>query len=367
MAATKDRWLNRLGIVVPQRPATGVSPGSIRPPLAAPAPRLRALLFGPEAAAETHPAALREVRELDRQGKILWLAVEGLGDAALFQELGELFGFHALALEDVVSLHQRPKVEDYGDHVFVVTWTPGDDGQLQQVSIFLGADYVVSVQHERNERIEGVRRRVQEGRGRIRKQGADYLGYALFDALLDGFFPRVEAIYARLGTLELQVYQARGREIAHELHGLRHDLHVLRQLVMNAREAVGELGRDEMELVADSTRPFLRDCQDHTAQLLNSIDACRELSGGLMDLHMAGVSNRTNEVMKVLTIIATVFIPLSFIAGVYGMNFEPDVSPWNMPELRWIYGYPFALGLMLATALGLLAFLRLRGWLGQRR
>jgi magnesium transporter len=313
-------------------------------------------------------AALKDFRH--RALGVLWVNIEGVGDAATFKELGDLFGLHSLALEDVVNLHQRPKAEDYDDHVYVVLQKPASDdiAALEQVSIFFGSDYVITVQKGLpGDYLEPLRQRIRGARGRIRQRGADYLAYAVMDAIIDSFFPVVEQLNSRLEQFEDEVVNLTGHEVVTEIHAARHDLHVLRRVLASSREAIGLLVRGETGPVSEPILPFLRDCHDHTAQLLDAVEALRELVVGLMDLHLAETSNRMNEVMKILTIIATIFIPLSFIAGLYGMNFDRTSSSWNMPELGWRLGYPFALSLMVATSVGFLLYFRHRGWLGKPR
>ncbi len=286
-----------------------------------------------------------------------------MGDAETFKEIGDQFGLHPLALEDAVNLRQRAKTEDYDDHAYIVLQMPPekDEAPFEQVSVFLGADFVITVQEKPGDCLEAVRHRISNAHGRIRRSGADHLAYTVIDAVIDRYFPLIEQINTRLETLEEQVIRSPDDETVTEIHAIRHELQALRRVLSATREAIGLLARGEYVSVSEETRVFLRDCQDHTAQLLDAIEACRELSANLMDLHLSGVSNRMNEVMKVLTLIATIFIPLSFIAGVYGMNFDRSSSPWNMPELGWSLGYPFALGLMLATAVSFLIFFRRTG------
>jgi len=297
---------------------------------------------------------------------VLWLDVEGVGDATVFAELGRRFGLHPLALEDAVNLHQRPKVEDYGDHVYMVARMPSGGGHmdLEQVSVFFGVGFVITVQEHPGDCFEHVRQRIRSARGRIRNAGADYLAYAVLDAIIDGYYPVIEGLNTRLEMLEERVLISVDEDIVPQIIDARHELHTLRQALSISREAVGQLARGDSALVTDETRLFLRDCQDHTAQLLDAIESCRELSAALVDLHGSRLNSRMNEIMKVLTMIATIFIPLGFIAGIYGMNFDPSASPWNMPELGWYLGYPFALALMLVTVLALLVLFRRKGLLG---
>jgi len=370
MTKPPQRRTQRIRIVVPQHRETATTPGTIEPPEGAPRPHLYAMAYGPDKLEEHALDSTDGLRELAGRPPVLWLNIDGVGDAATFQDVGTQFGLHALALEDVVNLHQRPKAEDYDDHAYVVVKMPHLDEDtlyLEQVSLFFGEDFVITVQERAVDCLEPVRQRIRKMRGRLRTSGADYLAYSVMDAIVDAYFPIVDRLNSRLDGLETRVLQAPDDDAVAEVHGIRHDLHALRRALVASREAVGLLARGETGPVQPETCTFLRDCQDHTAQLLDAVDACRELSAGLMELHQSSMSSRMNEIMKVLTLIATLFIPLGFIAGLYGMNFDRKASVFNMPELRWRFGYPFALGLMLATTIGLLLFFRRRGWLGRPR
>lgn len=345
-------------------------PGSLDVPPGAPASRLRVMRYGPDHLSEEQlEGALPDtLQATTAPGEVLWIDVTGVGDRAIFEGLGARFGLHPLALEDVVHLHQRPKAEDYGSHAYVVLQMPAPAGELlfEQVSLFVGPSFVITVQEREGDCLDPVRARLREGRGRVRGAGADYLAYTLIDTLIDSFFPIVEGLNTRLEALEEEVARGRGDQAVRELQPIRHELHALRRALASTREAVGLLIRGDVGPIADETRLFLRDCQDHTAQLLDAIEACRELSADLIDLHLSSASHQLNEVMKVLTLISTIFIPMSFVTGLYGMNFDPEASPWNMPELAWRWGYPAALGGMGLLALSFLLFFYRRGWLGRR-
>jgi magnesium transporter len=300
---------------------------------------------------------------------VTWINIDGLGDSETFSQLGEIFGLHALALEDVVNVHQRPKFEAYEGTDFIVLRMPSLDPSinLEQVSMFVRDRVLITVQETPGDCLDGLRDRIRNNKGRVRQRGVAYLAYAVVDAIVEKFFPVVEHYTDRLEDLEISVLANDTSNVVAEIHAIRHDLRTLRRAVAPTREVVGAMDRAEVGNQGEDIHVFLRDCHDHTIQLLDSLDTNRELASSLMDLHLSNVSMRMNEVMKVLTIIATIFMPLGFIAGVYGMNFDGGLSPWNMPELRWRLGYPFALGLMGLTALGLVFFFRKKGWLGERR
>jgi magnesium transporter len=273
-----------------------------------------------------------------------------------------------LALEDVVNVHQRPKFEAYQGMDFIVLRMPSLDPNinLEQVSMFVRDGVLITVQETPGDCLDGLRERIRNNKGRVRQRGVAYLAYAVVDAIVEKFFPVVEHYTDRLEDLEISVLANDTSNVVAEIHAIRHDLRTLRRAVAPTREVVSAMDRAEIGNQGEDIHIFLRDCHDHTIQLLDSLDTNRELASSLMDLHLSNVSMRMNEVMKVLTIIATIFMPLGFIAGVYGMNFDGNLSPWNMPELRWKLGYPFALGLMALTALGLAVFFRKKGWLGDR-
>jgi magnesium transporter len=235
---------------------------------------------------------------------------------------------------------------------------------LEQLSMIFGEGYVVTFQEHSGDCFGSVRARLREGRVRIRGAGTDYLAYALLDAAIDSLFPLLEILDQRLVQLEEEAMTRTDSGVALELKEMKRAVHLLYRSVFPVRDAVLRLLRDDSGLIADETKLYLRDVHDHAAQAIDLLQDARELARDLTDLHQAALSNRLNDVMKFLTIFATIFIPLGFIAGLYGMNFDPDVSPWNMPELGWAYGYPFALAVMAAVALGLLGFFWGKGWLG---
>jgi magnesium transporter len=297
---------------------------------------------------------------------VLWLNVEGLSDVSVLEKLGKHFGLHPLCLEDVINVPQRPKLEGYDDYDFLIfrmAMLQAELGDTEQVSLFLGPTYVLTFQERPGDVFEPVRQRLRQKRGKIRYCGADYLAYALLDAAIDGFFPLLEAIGDRLSTLEEAVLSTPTPQTLEQIYLVRRALTSLRRALWPAREAVHAMARGESKLVTEQTSLFLRDCYDHVLQVLDVLESYRDLASGLMDTYLSSQSYRMNEVMKVLTIIATLFIPLTFVAGIYGMNFDPGTSPWNMPELHWYWGYPFSLALMAGLAVLLLAFFRRKGWL----
>lgn len=361
----KARSRRHARISVPRRDPTA-PPGTLVPGPEAQPTRAHVLAYGPESVTELHEVTAEEIRELRASSSVLWVSLVGAANVEAFRRIGDVFGLHVLALEDIVSAHQRPKAEDYDDQLLVILRQPHDGSHLtlHQLALVLGDGFVLSVEERESDALEAIRNRIRQGRGRIRTRGADYLAHALIDSTLDAYLPLVEKYRDQIESLEDRIFLSPDEPAIVDLHAIRHDLYAIRRALTSMRDAVGALTRSTSGRISDAARLYLRDCLDHASQLLDSVDACRELSNSLAELYDSRLNHRMNEIMKVLTVISTVFIPLSFIAGVYGMNFDPEVSPLNMPELRWRYGYPFALLLMGVSALGLLAFFWRKGWLG---
>jgi magnesium transporter len=364
------RELRHAGLALPRLPAfrrrapAGTAPGTlISHPDAGP-PAIRVTGYGPDTFDELEVVAPAELEALRGRWPVLWVDVEGVGDADSVAAIGEVFGLHRLALEDVMNVHQRPKVEEYADYLFGVTRMAslGERVDTEQVSLFMGEGWVLTFQERPGDCWDLVRERLRLGRGRMRSQGPDFLFYALFDAVVDHFYPILEEFGVRMEVLEEEVIESPRKELVGVIHAARRDLIALRHMMWPMRDAVGQLYRDPSHLVTEDTRLYLRDSYDHTIQVIDLLENYREMASALMEVYLSSVNQRMNEVMKVLTIIATIFIPLTFIAGVYGMNFDPEASPWNMPELNWYWGYPAVMLFMLGIALGLLGFFKRKGW-----
>ena len=323
------------------------------------------MAFGPSQFIERQVADVASIVEMRKEFPTIWIDIVQFGNPDLISEIGEAFGFHSLALEDAINTHQRPKVEEYVDHLFIVALMldEADPVETEQLALFVGAGYVITFQERTGDCFENVRDRIRKATGRICSAGSDYTAYALLDAIVDSYFPALEKIGDLLECLEDRVVGSPEPGNITELHDMKRRLLLLRRAIWPHREIFNTLIRDENPLIAIETRPFLRDCYDHTIQLMDIVETYREMASGLVDVHISSVSMKLNEVMKVLTIVATIFIPLSFIASVYGMNFVRETSPWNMPELGWYLGYPFALLLMFASAAGLLWYIWKKGWL----
>ena len=353
-----------------RRPPPGSAPGTlVAPPQEAPPPSIRTMAYGPGRIEERPLAGVDELDRPTAALPVLWVDVQGLGDLEVMRAIGRRFELHPLALADIVGADQRPKVEAYDRHLFIVVRMPHLDEALwtEQLSLIVGRDFVLTLQERPGDSFDPVRARLRQEGSRMRTLGADYLAYALIDALIDGYFPVLEHYGEALESVERTVVEQPDPALVPHIHALKRDLLELRRALWPMREIMGHLLRDETVFIGADTRVYLRDCADHVFQLMDMLEIDREVASGLVDLHLSSVSLRANEIMKVLTIIATIFIPLGFIASLYGMNFKTEVSPWNMPELSWYFGYPFALGIMLAVALGLLGYFWHKGWIGQRR
>jgi len=323
------------------------------------------MAYGEDRVVEWQGSSVEEALGRCGDYPVCWIDVVGLHDVAVLERLGERFGLHQLALEDVLNVGQRPKVEAFEDHLFVVMRLihPGAELESEQISIFLGQGFLLTFQEIPGDVFDGVRDRIRHGQGRIRRSGADYLAYAVIDSLVDHFFPVLEELGSRLEDLEEEVIEDPDRETVGEIHRARKDLLVLRRAAWPEREVVSTLERQETPLIGRETRVFLRDCYDHAVQILDMVETYRDLATSLLDLYLSTVSNRMNEVMKVLTVLASIFIPLTFLAGIYGMNFDTEASPWNMPELHWEWGYP-AFWVVSAVLAGVLLILfKRKDWL----
>jgi len=349
-----------------RRTQPGALPGLVEADPEAPPPVVHVIAYGPDQFLEERVTNCQQVRDLLNKAPITWVNVEGLGDAATIRTIGELFHLHPLALEDVVNTHQRPKAEPYQGHLFIVARMAKLDKRLEteQVSLFLGPNFVVTFLEDPGDAFDTVRQHLRNAQGRIRSSGTGYLAYALLDALVDGYFPVVEDYGERLDALEDEVVTRPSRATIAWAHQVKRDLRTLRRAIWPLRETLNALARDHNDLIDNETRVYLRDCYDHTVQIIDIVETYRELDADLTDLYLSSLSNRLNEVMKVLTIIATIFMPLSFIASIYGMNFNTQASPYNMPELNWRYGYPFVWALMVLSAVGMYMFFRGMRWIG---
>jgi magnesium transporter len=293
---------------------------------------------------------------------VSWVDLKGLGNEDILQRVGQVFELHPLVLEDVVNVPQRPKVEEYDDQLLIITRmvvlkARGRGFFTEQVSFILGQHYLLTVQEEPDyDCFSPVRDRIRSAKGSIRKMGADYLTYALIDAIVDGFFPVLEAYGEELEQLEDEVVINPTNKTLEKIHKIKRELLTLRRAIWPQRDAINVLIRDESDLIRPEVRIYLRDCYDHAVQVLDMVETYREVASSLMDVYLSSVGNKMNEIMKFLTVMSSIFIPLTFIAGVYGMNFE------HMPELKIPWAYFVCLGVMLGVLITLLLFFHAKGW-----
>ncbi|MFH1055795.1 MAG: magnesium/cobalt transporter CorA [Candidatus Altiarchaeota archaeon] len=299
---------------------------------------------------------------------VTWINVDGIHDVDIIERFGKDFNFHPLLVEDIVNTEQRPKMEDFGDYMFLVlkmlTYDEKvKDLKIEQVSLILGRNFVLSFQEDIGDVFDPVRQRIREGKGRHRKNGADYLAYSLIDAIIDNYFIILEKVGEEIELLEEKVVSDPNRKVLREIHRLKRELIFLRKSVWPLREVVNGMEKADSPLIRKPTKIYLRDVYDHTIQVMDTVETFRDMTSGMLDIYLSSISNRLNEVMKVLTVIATIFMPLTFLAGVYGMNFHTDKSPWNMPELTWYYGYPMFWGIITIVAIIMLVYFRNKKWL----
>ena len=299
---------------------------------------------------------------------VTWIHVQGDAEPDTMRALGQVFGLHQLALEDVINTGQRPKVDDYKDQLFVVMAHPLIDAEdtsvrVDQLSLFIGHNFVISFHPGENDPFELVRQRLRDHVGRIRSRDADYLLYALVDVVIDEGFPVLEWLGDEVEALEDELLDSPTSNSLRRLHQLKRTLAILRRMLWPQRDVLNGLVRGDSGLIADENMVYYRDCYDHTIQIMDLIETYRDMATGMMDVYLSSISYRLNEIMRVLTMIATIFIPLTFVVGVYGMNFGNEQSPWAMPELRWYYGYPLVWLLMLVMVAGMLIYFRRRKWL----
>jgi magnesium transporter len=293
---------------------------------------------------------------------VTWINVDGLHETGIIDKIGKHFGFHPLLLEDILNTDQRPKMEDFDNHIFIVLrmlyHSEGNNGiESEQMSMILGKNFVISFQEKEGDIFNIVRERIRASKGRMRKSGSDYLAYALTDATVDHYFTILEKLGERIEYLEEELIRDPKPETLHEIHGLKREMIFLRKSVWPLREVISGLQRTESPLIRKTTNIYLRDVYDHTIQVMDTVETFRDMVSGMLDTYLSSLSNRMNEVMKVLTIIATIFIPLTFIAGVYGMNFR------YMPELEWAWSYYIVWIIMIIIGVSMFMYFRRKRWL----
>lgn len=347
----------------------GTIPGTIIVDANAPPPKIILIDYSPTEAISKEVETPEDcIPYLDTES-VSWVDVRGLGSEDILQRLGQVFELHPLVLEDIVNVPERPKVEDYEDQLVIIARMvmpkkKSHGFHSEQVSLVLGKHYLLTVQEEpKRDCFEAVRSRIFKNKGIICKKGPDYLTYALMDAIIDGFFPVLEKYGERIEDLEDEVISQPTPKTLKKIYKVKRELLQLRRAIWPQRNLLHTLIQDENEMISHEVRVYLRDCYDHAVQVIDMLETYRELASGLMDVYLSAVSNRMNEIMKLLTVISAIFIPLTFIAGVYGMNFNTEKSPYNMPELNWYWGYPACLAVMAVIAGILLYIFWRKGWL----
>ena len=348
-----------------RHPPAGSRPGTLVPSPDSPPPIVRLIHYDSDHVDECAVSDIGELRAVLATEGVAWIDVQGFGDEALLHELREIFQLHPLALEDAVNVPQRPKSEIFERfHLYITRMVRlGDHREFraEQVSIFFGQNFVLTLQEQYGDVFDPIRRRIRQDEGTIRHHGPDYLAYALIDAVLDGYYPVIEMIGDRLHDLEEEILERPTPAGMRRIHRIRRDLLILRRAIWPQREAVNALIREDSTLVSATVRQYLRDCYDHAVQITDVVETYRELAASLMDIYLSSMSQRTNEVMKVLTIMASIFIPLTFLEGIYGMNFD------NIPELHMKWAYPILLGIMVLLGAGMVWYFRRKGWIGSDR
>jgi magnesium transporter len=305
---------------------------------------------------------------LKKRSTVSWINIDGLHDVSVIEKIGSCFDIHPLVLEDVLNTNQRPKIEDLENYLFFVLKMLLYDEKKheihsEQVSLILGKNFVISFQESIGDVFDNVRQRIRNGKGRIRKMGADYLAYSLIDEIVDNYFVILEKIGEKVEDLEEDLVSNPTPKTLHKIYNLKREMIHLRRSVWPIREVINGMQRGDSKLIKSSTNIYLRDLYDHTIQVIDTIETFRDMISGMLDMYMSSVSNKMNEIMKVLTIFAAIFIPLTFIAGVYGMNFDPEYSPFNMPELKWYFGYPMALCMMAGLVIVMIVYFKHKKWM----
>lgn len=318
--------------------------------------------YGPDFHEEKINCSLEDIAASQSMAGNRWIEVDGIHDTGIVAKLGEIFGIHSLVLEDIANTNQRPKKEDYDNFMYVVIKMiqldeETSDPDFEQVSFIVGKNFIISFQEKEKDCFESVRSRLRTIKGRTRKLGPDYLLYSLIDNIVDNYFNILEHFGEILDLLEEELVEKPSQETLPKIYAAKRSLLSMRRASWPVRELLNTITRGESPFIQKPTIIYFRDVYDHAVEIIDIIENGREMSAGMIDVYLSSMSNRLNEVMRVLTVITTIFMPLSFIAGIYGMNFE------HMPELKWHYGYPISLGVMFLLSVGMLIFFRKRGWL----
>ncbi len=364
MEKRKDKASYRRHFKIKRRAKPGASPGTLIADPNASQTSLELISYNKNSVSANENCTLNDIKEEIKNNNSIWINIYGLSNVGLIKEIGELFGLHLLALEDVVNHHQRPKADIYNDHILLTTVLVknNDINQSQQLSIVLGKNYVITFHESKDEYFQPILKRLNSNTGKFNTEGSSYLAYAIIDLVIDNYFPMLENYGEQLEEFEENIINSSQPENMERLHYMKHNLLAIRRILWPQREMLSLLIREDSAFFNDNTKLYLRDCYDHIIQLMDIVETYREIASGLVDIYLSSISNHMNEVMKVLTIIATIFIPLTFIAGVYGMNFD-RAFPLNMPELSWEYGYIYSLGIMFVVAVILIYLFCRKGWI----
>lgn len=317
---------------------------------------------------ETSVSKIEESFPFKDTDTITWINIDGIHNLGIIEKIGKYFNLHPLILEDIVNTGQRPKIEDYDNYIFIVLkmlYFNGDGDEIiaEHVSLVLMKNIIISFQETEGDVFNSLRERLRNAKGRLRKEGADYLAYSLIDAIVDGYFTILETIEDSVENVEDVLMINPTQETVQDIYIIKKNTAFLKKYIWPLREIVHNLERRGSSLITEITSIYLRDLYDHTIQVIDSVESFRDTMSGMMEIYISSISNKMNEVMKTLTMIATIFIPITFVAGIYGMNFNTEISGWNMPELHWKYGYFFALSIMLLIAITMTAYFKRKKWL----
>ncbi|OJU51680.1 MAG: magnesium and cobalt transport protein CorA [Mesorhizobium sp. 61-13] len=349
-----------------RRSPVGASPGTLIADPAAQRSELTLTLISPDKHKTIPNASIDDLLKHCDRWPMVWLDCSGLANIELIEEIGRIFGLHPLALEDVVNTGQRPKVDFFEDHAFVAVSMIDDAAshRYEQISVFFGEKFVITFQERAGDPFDPVRKRIAAPLpNRLRQRSADYLAYALIDAVVDSYFAPVEAASDVVEHIEDAMLKSPQKQQMQSLHALRRNTNGLKSVLWPLRDALATLIRNDVPYVKAETKVFLNDTLDHCIRLIELVETQRDAMTGLIEMHLSLSQARTNDVISLLTIVSAIFIPLTFLVGVWGMNFDPDTSPWNMPELRAYYGYPAALLFMVTVAVSLFVYFKWKKWL----
>lgn len=308
------------------------------------------------------------LNQICKAKKVNWLNVCGIHNTELIGGIGEIFKIHPLVLEDVLNVTHSTKIDEFDDYIFIIAkminYNDTDDVlNIEQVSFILGDNFLVTFQEKEGDVFDLIREKIRNNKGRVRKSGADYLAYRLLDTIVDNYFIVLDKLDERIENIEDELLDNPEQTTLGAIHSIRKEVIRLRRNVTPLRDIIHALEREQFHFVDKSTQVYLRDLYDHVRQIIDTIDNYREVINGLQEVYLSSASNKMNEIVKVLTIISTIFIPLTFIVGIYGMNFRTDAGPWNMPELNWGFGYPFIMIVMAVIVIGMIFFFKKKKWL----